>query len=821
MRYLTEAEIGQVFGADRPDGLTASRYCARVNYRFGDTIAYPERTWLLFPEIPYHQENGNDKFARLLSQSKTYGVRTACIFYDLIPVRDPDYMAHKSAHLEYLLEMLRCDRIFAISRFAGKDLVNFYSSILQPEQAADIARAVTAVPLGEHFAPSFEIPLGLDNDGVDRIVLLGTVEPRKQQTRFLRIFNDLQTSESTLRDYSVEIFGSLHPACADELNVELRRNTRITYHSYASDQEVKNALGRARFSVFISRSEGYGLPIVESLQLGVPCLTSSFDAMAEVAEGGGCLVVDSRSDAAIADGILKLVRHPEVLTQLRSEARKRKRRTWTDYASDLLKCMPAGAGELPKGSIAALLAGNAVVINGIAWSTITASGLDVENNSTQRPDHRTLGVVDWTTADLGTVSNKALATLCDADILAFLDSTVMVAFPELLRVREVSALPSAHIGVLTTDASVVSWLDRSILDLSLHSHRLTSMAKQEGMLGYGARILAPELSNPFPHLAIVISTYNRARFCELNVAWLLEKVQKYGSRVQVVVVDNASTDDTEARLGAFRNNRSFTLLVNPSNTGMLGNLHVCSILQVARHVWLIGDDDFIHDHAIESVLALLDVNPRIPLISTNFAVYYRKNIADGDDGERYVREGQDMAPDAPPSGSTKLIRIAEYHDNVFTAIYPLIFRADLLAACFNYMFDGEPFQDLTQSVPTTKFILEFLALCDGHWLKKPGITGNAHNSWTRFRPRWHSVLIPQILQLARDSGLPSQVAWRWLKVHGPLFDEAISEAAANGLLVNLSTVEIEQASWMFRNKLSLPATVKTCEVARPPLFSRN
>ena len=822
LRHLTEDEIRQIFGKIRPPKIQANRYCARVNYRFVDTIGKPEQTWLLFPEIGYHQENGNEKFARILTQCKYYGIRTACIFYDLIPVRDADYATHKKPHVEYLLETLRCDRIFTISRYVADDLREFFGSILPPEHAKDLSEAIVPVPLGENNA-SQNLPEAPSSTS-KRIVLLGTIEPRKQQTRFLRIFNQLAEKEALLREFTIDLFGSLHHLSSDELNAEMARNPKIAYHRYAGDAAIWSSLADSAFSVFISRNEGFGLPIVESLGLGVPCMTSNFGSMAEIAERGGCFLVDSMSDDSIAEGILQLVHQRELLDRLRAEARSRKAVTWSDYAASLLEGMPAQE-EIPDPDLETFL--NAVVaehapnpckIGGAAWIVSRSSA---SSRPALQPGHRALCVIDWTPEQLSAATDEALMDVCRADILTYLNETTYEAFPHRLRERNIQALPPRHAGILpAADEIASSWLSRAVKSLSLHAVNLVKMARRENLYGEAAQALSSDLPEQQHDLTIIISTYNRAAFTELNVSWLLDKIDKYRSRVQLVVVDNASTDDTVERLRAFSSNSSFKLVVNPNNTGMLGNLHICSKQLVARHVWLIGDDDFIHEEAIDELLKVLKEKPRLPLINTNFAVYHRTAVGEGDLPEQFIREGHVLCPNAPESGEMEIIRVAELHDNLYTAIYPMIFRSDMMAACFNYTFTGEPFRDLVESVPTTKFVLECLAACKGYWLGKPGITGNAHNSWSRHRPRWHLVLMADVLELAREARLPPDTAWRWLNVHEKLFYEAIGEARAKQIAVNLDTTEIARASWLFRTQISLPADVILRSQKEPPLFRR-
>jgi glycosyltransferase involved in cell wall biosynthesis len=83
--------------------------------------------------------------------------------------------------------------------------------------------------------------------------------------------------------------------------------------------------------------EGFGLPILESLWHGKPCVCGGNGALGEAARGGGCLIVDQTSADAIARGIKRLLRDPATYAQLRGEARTRKFRSWSDYIEKLLK----------------------------------------------------------------------------------------------------------------------------------------------------------------------------------------------------------------------------------------------------------------------------------------------------------------------------------------------------------------------------------------------------------------------------------------------------------------------------------------------------
>ena len=345
-------------------------------------------------------------------------------------------------------------------------------------------------------------------------------------------------------------------------------------------------------------------------------------------------------------------------------------------------------------------------------------------------------------------------------------------------------------------------------------------AEREAILELAARMLSRRREIDEPTLTIVVSTYNRAHFVEKNVEWLLSLSRGLSDRVKVMVVDNASTDDTTTRLERFAGRPGFTYVRNSANIGMLGNLQVCSAQELSRYVWIVGDDDFVLPGAIRRVLEAIASHPRIPLLVHNFGVYYRDRLAPDDSPQRLKAEMQPLAPEASPTGVRRVNEVAAEHDNLFTAVYPLVFRSDVLAACFNYPFDGVPFVDLIESVPTTKLILERLRYCEVYWFKEEGIIGNLHNSWSRHRPRWHLVLMARILDLARSAGVDETKLVEWAKLHASLFEEAMAFARELQAPVNLNLpADLDNGLRVYRKRFSVPPDVVVTSGHEMPLWT--
>src|SRR5579862_221709 len=105
-----------------------------------------------------------------------------------------------------------------------------------------------------------------------------------------------------------------------------------------------------------------------------------------------------------------------------------------------------------------------------------------------------------------------------------------------------------------------------------------------------------------PLLTIAIPTYNRAQFLRQLLDSLLGQVSGE-SRVEVLISDNASTDDTAKLVEEkLRNGAELRYVSNPSNIGPDANFLQCFESAAGKYVWIIGDDDLLLPGAVCHVL---------------------------------------------------------------------------------------------------------------------------------------------------------------------------------------------------------------------------
>lgn len=109
------------------------------------------------------------------------------------------------------------------------------------------------------------------------------------------------------------------------------------------------------------------------------------------------------------------------------------------------------------------------------------------------------------------------------------------------------------------------------------------------------------------HLSICIPTRNRVNYLRELLPLLVREVESANRqivRVEIVLSDNASTDDTEAYLKGFAF-KGLRIFRNAQNIGADRNFLACVSHAFGEYVWLFGDDDLLIPGCLERILAFL------------------------------------------------------------------------------------------------------------------------------------------------------------------------------------------------------------------------
>ncbi len=115
----------------------------------------------------------------------------------------------------------------------------------------------------------------------------------------------------------------------------LQKNT--LHLQNVSDEELVHFYNKALALLFVSYSEGFGLPLVEAMNCGCPSIIANCSSLPEIS-GGSSILVEPASVESIRDGMMKIIDDPELRSTLSEKSLLRaKTFSWHTTALETLK----------------------------------------------------------------------------------------------------------------------------------------------------------------------------------------------------------------------------------------------------------------------------------------------------------------------------------------------------------------------------------------------------------------------------------------------------------------------------------------------------
>lgn len=211
------------------------------------------------------------------------GARFVPLIHDLIPITHPEYSKPRQikAHRRRMqVTAAMADAVIVNSAATGAALTHhLMAQNLQPPR-------IMVAPLGFDLSPA-DMAQPLPHPETPYFVALGTVEPRKNHHMLLALWRDMAETIGPgaprlvilgRRGWDNEIVFRMLDRCGGYGGLVEERGG-------VDDGVIATMLRGARALLFPSFAEGYGIPLVEALTLGVPAICSDIPALVEV--GGG------------------------------------------------------------------------------------------------------------------------------------------------------------------------------------------------------------------------------------------------------------------------------------------------------------------------------------------------------------------------------------------------------------------------------------------------------------------------------------------------------------------------------------------------------
>jgi len=259
-----------------------ARFLGLQAEELGPDLVFAPRSGDIFVGLDFCR----DRVAQLgpaLARLNQAGVQLSLVVPDVLPLQHPEWFPPGiAANFEGWLQLLsrHAQRALCISRDCAANL----QAALEARQLDHPGLQLVVVPLGSDLRPVPLLPwMPARQAGVPRMLMVGTLEPRKGHAQVLDAFDLLNAGSG-----AVELFIVGHPGwMTGELARRIRGHalfgTRLHWWDDADDSTLAAAYWNCDLLVMASLGEGYGLPIGEAARAGCALLLRDLPVFREVA----------------------------------------------------------------------------------------------------------------------------------------------------------------------------------------------------------------------------------------------------------------------------------------------------------------------------------------------------------------------------------------------------------------------------------------------------------------------------------------------------------------------------------------------------------
>jgi len=119
-----------------------------------------------------------------------------------------------------------------------------------------------------------------------------------------------------------------------------------------------------------------------------------------------------------------------------------------------------------------------------------------------------------------------------------------------------------------------------------------------------------------PIVSVIIPSFNHAKYIQQTIESVV--MQSYGkNNIQLLVIDDNSTDNSPVLLRKLEKTYGFTLFQNDQNKGIVKNINQMLKKAKGKYIAILGSDDTWEKIKLDKQVALLEEKPNYGAVSAN------------------------------------------------------------------------------------------------------------------------------------------------------------------------------------------------------------
>ena len=226
----------------------------------------------------------------------------------------------------------KAKRIVTVSFFSKEDIHRTYK--IDNDDIDVVYNGVNTLYTPTHAEDKIETKAKY-SEGQDYFLFIGSLHPRKNVCGLLRAFDAFRTSVD--QQVKLLVVGeSMFKTGEIELTYEgMRYKDDVVFTGRLSNEELHQVLGASLALTFVPFFEGFGIPVIEAMNAGVPVICSNTTSLPEVG-GNAVLYVDPYSMSQIKDAMIKIYEEADLREDLILKGFAQKEKFSWDKTSELL-----------------------------------------------------------------------------------------------------------------------------------------------------------------------------------------------------------------------------------------------------------------------------------------------------------------------------------------------------------------------------------------------------------------------------------------------------------------------------------------------------